>query len=359
MYRVEFHKNAYLDYVRISDALHCVMEEKAKLQLEQNTTGQLVAEKDKLITEKGKLVAEKDKLITEKDNLVAEKDKLIAELKTKNEKQAAEIESLKEQLAARESSNPLLALEGSVLQSSQSRRVHTRSMHKRTRESDGNGEVADEYAVMDNPDQGLSTELENAKNALSDIDSELMKGFMYISAASRKIAIKNIGQLSDKPFQQACLNKLPPEEASAKASELHNFWQKQLLNPEWNPSKIVMDEGIPKEIDVDDADLLELRAEWGEEVYKAVVNCLVEIEECGRLTDRAIIPVIWNYKEDRKATRSESVEYMCYQVKRLSSLRGRAIPTRRNISTNWNAIMVFIDFDACEKWQCILVSFSS
>lgn len=70
---------------------------------------------------------------------------------------------------------------------------------------------------------------------------------MDISAtASRNIAIKNIGQLSDKPFQQACLNKLPPEEASEKASELHNFWQKQLLNPEWNPSKTVMDEGIPK-----------------------------------------------------------------------------------------------------------------
>lgn len=93
-----------------------------------------------------------------------------------------------------------------------------------------------------------------------------------------------------------------------------------------------------QEIDVDDADLLELRAEWGEEVYKAVVNCLVEIEECGRLTDRTIIPVIWNYKEDRKATRSESVEYMCSQVKRLSGVKGRATATHRYDHTSLTCV---------------------
>uniref|UniRef100_A0A453JKE7 Uncharacterized protein n=2 Tax=Aegilops tauschii subsp. strangulata TaxID=200361 RepID=A0A453JKE7_AEGTS len=41
-----------------------------------------------------------------------------------------------------------------------------------------------------------------------------------------------------------------------------------------------------------DVDLLELHVEWGEEVYKAAVNCLVEIEECGMLADRTIIPEI-------------------------------------------------------------------
>ncbi|XBH89997.1 hypothetical protein VPH35_081775 [Triticum aestivum] len=297
--RLEFHKSAYTDYAGINNALHCVMEEKANLELQQNA-------------------------VTEKDKLITEKDKLIAELKTRNEEQAAEIESLKEELEARESSHVLLALQGSGLQSSQSGR------NKRTRESDGNGEVADEHGVMDNPDQddqGLSTELENAKKELSDIHSKLIKGFMDISATStRNIAIKNIGELSYKPFQQACLKKLPPEEASKKASEFYNFWQKQLLNPEWNPSKTVMEkgnpeEGISKEIDVHDADLLKLRAEWGEDVYKAVANCLVEIEKCGRLTDRTIIPVIWHQKADRTATRSESVEYMCSQVRRLRTRR--------------------------------------
>lgn len=35
--RMEFHKNAYVDCIGINNALHCVMEEKAKLQLEQNS----------------------------------------------------------------------------------------------------------------------------------------------------------------------------------------------------------------------------------------------------------------------------------------------------------------------------------
>lgn len=55
--------------------------------------------------------------------MIAEKDKLIAELKTRNEEQAAEIESLKEQLEARESSHALLALQGSGLRICQSGRV--------------------------------------------------------------------------------------------------------------------------------------------------------------------------------------------------------------------------------------------
>ena len=59
--------------------------------------------------------------------LAAEKDQLIAELNaqkdhltTRNEEQAAEIETLKEQLKASESSHALLALQGSGLQSNQS-----------------------------------------------------------------------------------------------------------------------------------------------------------------------------------------------------------------------------------------------
>jgi hypothetical protein len=57
------------------------------------------------------------------------------------------------------------------------------------------------------------------------------------------------------------------------------------------------------------------------------VNCLMEIEECGRLTDRTIVPELWNFKENRKATCSECVEYIFSQVKRLNGSKGRT--TRR------------------------------
>jgi hypothetical protein len=75
----------------------------------------------------------------------------------------------------------------------------------------------------------------------------VLQGFIDISSTGgRNIAIKNIGQLSDKPFLRACLKKLTPKEASVKASEMYSFWQKQLLNTEWKPSKTLADEGSPK-----------------------------------------------------------------------------------------------------------------
>lgn len=294
--KVEFYKNAYMDWVRMNNVLHGVMEEKEKLQQEQNAVVQLAAEKDQLISE---LKAQKDHLAT------------------RNDEQAAEIESLKEQLRERESSHALLALQESGVQSSQSGIAYIRSMKKRQRQSNGNGEDVD-Y-------QRLITELEDAKKELFDIQSKLIKGFIDISGTGgRNIAIKNIGQLNEKPFLRACRKKLTPKEAANKASELCKFWQQQLLNPEWNPSKTPNDEDILKKIDVHDVNLQELRAAWGEEVYNAVVNCLMQIEDCGRLANRTIVPELWNFKEKRKATRSECVEYMCSQVKRLNGTKGRS-----------------------------------
>ncbi|KAM0868892.1 hypothetical protein ACQ4PT_041015 [Festuca glaucescens] len=296
--RLEFHKYAYIDCVGIKNALDCVIEEKVKLQQEQNAIVQLAAEKDGLTK--------------------------------KNEELVAEIKSLKEKLQANESSN---LLQGSGFQQSQSGRAQTGSMQKRKRQS--GDEDADEHELMeglsgmDNPDQGLSTEHEGARREISDIHSTLIKGFIDISnTGGRNIAIKYIGQLDDRPFLPACLKKLPPKEAQKKSSELYHFWQEQIMNPEWNPFNTVTVEGITKEIvDVSDEKLQELCAAWGEEVYKAVVNCLTEIHESGNLRDRTIVPELWNFKGKRKATISESIEYVCSQVKRLSDTKNRR--TRR------------------------------
>ncbi|KAM0925444.1 hypothetical protein ACQ4PT_004190 [Festuca glaucescens] len=180
--RLEFHKYAYIDCVGIKNALDCVIEEKVKLQQEQNAIVQLAAEKD--------------------------------DLTKKNEELVAEIKSLKEKLQANESSN---LLQGSGFQQSQSGRAQTGSMQKRKRQS--GDEDADEHELMeglsgmDNPDQGLSTEHEGARREISDIHSTL---------------IKEIVDVSDEKLQELC-------------------------------------------------------AAWGEEVYKAVVNCLTEIHESSNL----------------------------------------------------------------------------
>uniref|UniRef100_A0ACD5XN99 Uncharacterized protein n=4 Tax=Avena sativa TaxID=4498 RepID=A0ACD5XN99_AVESA len=299
--KLEFHKSAYFDCLGTKNMLDCVIEEKGKLQQEQNAIIQVVAEKDSLTK--------------------------------KNEELAAEIESLKEQLRASVSSNPL---QGSGFQQSQSGRAQTGPMQKRKRQSgdkdaDENEGARNEVAIMEdlsgmeNPDQGLSTEHEGARKEIADIHSKLIKGFIDISdTGGRNISIKNIGQLDERLFLPACLEKLPRKEAEKKSSELYHFWQEQLLNPEWNPFKTDTVEGITKEIvDVNDDKLQELCAAWGDGVYKAVVSCLMEIQENGRLGDRSIVPELWNFKAKRKATLSESVEYMCSQVKRLTDASRR------------------------------------
>ncbi|XP_044387202.1 factor of DNA methylation 1 isoform X1 [Triticum aestivum] len=297
--RLEFHRYAFMDCVGIKNALHCVIEERENLQQRQNAIDQLVAEKDSLTK--------------------------------KNEELAAELESLKEQLQARESSDQQ---QGSGFQQSHSGMAHPRLMLKRKRQSGDEDvdehELMEDLSVIDNPDQGLNTELEATRKEISDIHSKLIEGFADLSTTGgRNIALKNIGQLDDRPFLAACRKKLPAEEAQEKAKEVHRVWQGHIQNPEWNPFKTVTVEGIPKEIiDVDDDKLQGLCAAWGEGVHKAVVSCLVEIQESGRLGDRNIVPEVWNYKCKRKATHSESIEYLFGQVKRLSDAKSR---TRRRL----------------------------
>lgn len=162
-------------------------------------------------------------------------------------------------------------------------------------------ELMEDLSGMDNPDQGLSTEHEGARREISDIHSMLIMGFIDISnTGGRNIAIKYIGQLDDRSFLRACLKKLPHNEAQKKSSELYHYWQEQIMNLEWNPFKTVTVEGITKEIvDVSDDKLQELCAAWDEEVCKAVVNCLTEIHESGKLRDRTIVPELWNFKGKR------------------------------------------------------------
>ncbi|KAL6622477.1 hypothetical protein ACP70R_032356 [Stipagrostis hirtigluma subsp. patula] len=105
----------------------------------------------------------------------------------------------------------------------------------------------------------------------------MIKGFIDIDNGERNFGIKYMGRLSYEPFQQACLEKFPPEEAEAKASELHQVWQDQLMNSDWDPFRTVTVGGIQEVIvNVDDDKLQELRTTWGEGIYKDVVNGLIE-----------------------------------------------------------------------------------
>jgi len=78
-------------------------------------------------------------------------------------------------------------------------------------------------------------------------------------------------------------------------------------------------------VNLDDDKLQELQGVWGQDAHNAVVTALLEMKEYNRLSDRSIAYELWNYKEGRKATTKECVQYLFNQVKILS------VSNRRNI----------------------------
>ncbi|KAF6158984.1 hypothetical protein GIB67_042065 [Kingdonia uniflora] len=72
---------------------------------------------------------------------------------------------------------------------------------------------------------------------------------------------------------------------------------------------------------VDNADdkLVELKREWGEEVYRAVSVALEEIHEYNS-SGRYPVSDFWNFKEGRKACLKEVIEHVLKQLKSLKSV---------------------------------------
>lgn len=100
-------------------------------------------------------------------------------------------------------------------------------------------------------------------------------------------------------------------------------------------------------LNVNDYKLQELKKEWGEGPYKAVIDALMEMKEYNCLGDRSTAYELWNYKAGRKATLTECAEYMGDRVQELTVVKRRK--TRRYIHVA--DFLLFILAMIASEWQ--------
>ncbi|XXG75209.1 hypothetical protein AAC387_Pa07g3768 [Persea americana] len=176
-------------------------------------------------------------------------------------------------------------------------------------------EKESEMVDLEALNQALVVKERKSNDELQDARKELISGLKDILTMRTVIGIKRMGELDEKPFKAACAERFSDDEAEIKGSELCSLWEDYIKNPEWHPYKIITWGDKAEEfVNDDDEKLRELRNDWGEEVYKAVTTALLELNEYNP-SGRYAVPELWNYKEDRKATLKEVVQYILKQWK--------------------------------------------
>lgn len=200
---------------------------------------------------------------------------------------------------------------------------------------EGEEDAADFHEKMENVNRKLEQEREElealqsslvkkereSNDELQEARKELITGLEENVRGRPMIGIKRMGELDDTPFRIACKRKFPAEEAEEKAVELCSGWQEELKDPSWHPYKIVESNGNTEEVvDESDEKLKRLWVELGDDVYNAVKTALLEINEYNP-SGRYSIQELWNFKENRKATMKEAVQYLLKQWKVQKSRR--------------------------------------
>ncbi|KAL5733212.1 hypothetical protein ACOSQ2_032904 [Xanthoceras sorbifolium] len=158
---------------------------------------------------------------------------------------------------------------------------------------------------------------------LQDARKEAISGLQDMLNSRTALAIKRMEEVDQTPFRQACSLKFPDEDWEEISANLCSTWEENVKDPHWHPFNTVNYEGNPRVIINEDDDKLKaLRNEYGEVVYKAVTNALLELNEYNPSGGYAV-PEVWNVKEGRRASMKEVMQYVIKQLKTHKRLRRR------------------------------------
>ncbi|KAL3618369.1 hypothetical protein CASFOL_038690 [Castilleja foliolosa] len=184
-------------------------------------------------------------------------------------------------------------------------------------------EKKDDLDGLEDLNNQLLIKERQSNEELQEARKVLIAGLLELLSSSRvNIGIKRMGEIDEKPFRNACNKKFSSGEAEMKAVELCSFWEAKMKNPEWHPFRVVEDsKGNAQHVLKEDDELLQgLKQEWGDEVYDSVTTALKEIQEYNP-SGNYVVPELWNFKENRKATLKEVVNYIFNQLKTLKRKR--------------------------------------
>ncbi|TKV92655.1 hypothetical protein SEVIR_9G174501v4 [Setaria viridis] len=94
-----------------------------------------------------------------------------------------------------------------------------------------------------------------------------------------------------------------------QAELLCSEWQKEISRQysDWHPFKPTIVNGVLEEVVMEDD--VAWKEDWGIEVHNAVVQALVELNEC-KLSGRYPVHVLWNFSENRKASVARAVKHL-------------------------------------------------
>ncbi|KAK4485812.1 hypothetical protein RD792_008459 [Penstemon davidsonii] len=182
----------------------------------------------------------------------------------------------------------------------------------------------DDLNHLEDTNKQLFAKERESNDELQEARKVLIAGLQDMLTSNRvSIGIKRMGEIDEKAFKNACNLKFPTAEVEIQALTKCSEWQEYLKDPNWHPFRVITDHrDISQEfLKEDDEKLCGLKDEWGVEAYDAVTTALKEMNEYNP-SGRYVVPELWNFKEDRKATLKEVISYIFTQLKSLKRKRG-------------------------------------